>query len=160
MLSEFFADPYGLLEVNTKMLSALLWPWSCIMWSYYIRVLLRIEIITYIYHTLIFMWKLGKFINFLRTAVGASKSLHRPGLFLRNRAKVVFRSPYSLFKKLYAGKGKGYAGPKSAFGSPHCRSKNFRCERGKSSFYFLIKFSCTCGMLKRYFQSVSWIYNI
>ena len=32
--------------------------------SYYIRVLLRIENITYIYHTLIFMWKLGKFINF------------------------------------------------------------------------------------------------
>ena len=32
--------------------------------------------------------------------------------------KVVFRSPYSLSKKLYAGKGKGYAGPKSAF--YHC----------------------------------------
>lgn len=44
-------------------------------------------------------------------AVGASKSLHRPGLFLRNRAKVVFRSPYSLSKKLYAEKGKGYADP-------------------------------------------------
>ena len=152
MLSEFFADPYGLLEVNTKMLSALLWPWSCIMWSYYIRVLLRIEIITYFYHTLIFMWKLGKFINFLRTAVGASKSLHRPGLFLRNRAKVVFRSPYSLFKKLYAGKGKGYAGPKSAFGSPHCLFKNFRCERGEASFLFSYRIFMYMCYVKKVFS--------
>ena len=49
------------------------------------------------------------------------------------QGKVVFRSPYSLSKKLYVDKGKGYAGPKSAFESPHCLSKNFKCgEQGQS----------------------------
>ena len=64
-----------------------------------------------------------------------SKKLHRPDLFLRNRAKVVFRSPHSLSKKLYMKKGKGYAGPKSTFGTPHLLAKNFRCgEQGKVVF--------------------------
>ena len=67
-------------------------------------------------------------------AVGASKNLHRPGLFLRNRAKVVFRSPYSLSKKLYAEKGKGYAGPKSSFESPHLPPKTLCARRERPAW--------------------------
>ena len=61
-------------------------------------------------------------------------------------------------QKLYVLEEKGLRGTqalKSFLESPYSLSINFMWERGKASFYFLIEFSCTCGMLKRYFQSVS-----
>ena len=62
-------------------------------------------------------------------------------------------------QKLYVLEEKGLRGTqavKSFLESPYSLSKNFMWERATQALLnFLIKFSCTCGMLKRYFLSVS-----
>lgn len=48
--------------------------------------------------------------------------------------KSFLESPYSLSKKLYAGKGKGYAGPKSSFESPHLPPKTLCTRRERPAW--------------------------
>ena len=63
-------------------------------------------------------------------------------------------APTASLKNFMWERGRATQGQSQLLKVPTASPKTLGVE-GKALFYFLIQFSCTYGMLKRYFQSVS-----
>ena len=85
--------------------------------------------------------------------VRASKSLHRPGIY-----KILWGGNVNCQNLPPAGSDfalRATQGQSQLLAVPIASPKTLGVRGERPLFYFLIKFSCTCAMLKRYFQSVS-----
>ena len=85
--------------------------------------------------------------------VRAFKSLHRPGIY-----KFLWGGNVNCQNLPPAGSDfalRATQGQSQLLAVPIASPKTLGVRGERPLFYFLIKFSCTCGMLKRYFQSVS-----
>ena len=75
-------------------------------------------------------------------------------LGVENRAKSFLEAPVASLKN-FMWKREELRRAKVDFWKPTPPRQKLYVLEEKGLFYFLIKFSCTCAMLKRYFQSVS-----